>query len=237
VLVIGPAAYWSLANAFYNLYTRSVAEPALKGYLANIANFEIYQDQNAQSLTNAPRSGAPVVTGAGQTGSSIATSGWGASIANLLNVGEVITIAGVHAVNPQNRQSTGVLQNFVVTAAASSNGSGLATLSLYPAIITSGAYQTVDVSPANNAGINFLTGTPSATNPNGIGFVKDAFGLVCVPLELPQGVDFAARETYRGISMSIVRDFDINTYQYPCRIDVLYGTACFYPELACRLTG
>jgi hypothetical protein len=238
-LVLNPAAYWAMANGLSTLYVRSVAEPALKGFLAQIANFSIYLDQNVQSQTLGAFAGTGVVNGASQTGSQIVTNGWTASITGLFNVGDVITFAGVYAVNPQSRRSTGTLQNFVITATASSDVGGNATLSVYPAITTSGAYQTVSASPANLALVAIapsgaLASTAYAMN---LGFVKDAFGLVSVPLEIPQGVDFAAREMYKNISMTVIRAFDINNYVFPCRIDILWGTATYYPELAVRLTG
>ena len=105
-----------------------------------------------------------------------------------------------------------------------------------PSITTSGPYQTVTNSPASLAPIT-VKGSASTLYAQNIGFVRDAFGLVTVPLELPQGVDFAAREMYKNISMAIIRAFDITNYVFPCRIDILYGTALYYGELACRLTN
>lgn len=236
VLILNPAAYWNLADGLKGLYVQSVSEPALKGFLAKVANFEIYLDQNIQMQTVGAYSGTPVVNGAGQTGSSLVTNGWGNSITGMLNVGDVFTIAGVNAVNPKNRQSTGVLQNFVVTSTASSDGAGNSTISIYPAITTTGAYQTVTASPANGAAIT-VKGSASTAYAQNLAFVKDAFGLVTVPLELPEGVDFKARETYKGISMAIIRAFDVQNYVFPCRVDILYGVAAYYPELACRLTN
>lgn len=236
VLILNPAAYWSMANGLSNLFTRSVAEPALKGFLAAIANFEIYEDQNIQSQTVGAQGGTPTVNGAGQTGAALITQGWSNNVAGLLNAGDVITIAGVFAINPQSRQSTGSLMNFVVTTTAASSGAGAATLALSPAITTTGAYQNVSASPANNAAITVL-GAANTSYFQNIGFTRDAFGLVCVPMELPGGVDFAAREMYKNISMRIIRAFDIFNDVTPCRIDVLYGTSTFYPELACRLTN
>ena len=52
-----------------------------------------------------------------------------------------------------------------------------------------------------------------------------------------QGVDFAARETYRNISMRVIRAYDINNDVFPTRIDILYGTTTYYDELAVRLAG
>ena len=236
VLILNPAAYWSLANGLTTLYVRSVAEPALKGFLASIANFEIFLDQNIQGQLVGAYAGNAVVNGAGQTGSSIITNGWTASITGLLNVGDVITFNGVNAVNPKNRQSTGSLQNFVITAIANSDTGGNSTLQIYPSIITSGAYQTVTGSPANLAAIS-VKGTASTLYAQNIGFVRDAFGLVTVPMEIPGGVDFAARETYKNISMRIIRAYDINNDLLPTRVDIIYGTATFYSELACRLAN
>lgn len=236
VLVLNPAAYWSMSTALVGLFVTSVAEPALKGFLANIANFEIYMDQNVYTQTVGAYSGTPTVNGAGQTGSSLVTQAWGNSITGLLNIGDVFTIAGVFAVNPRSKVSTGQLQNFTVTATANSNGSGAATLSIYPAIVTTGAYQTVSNSPANAAQIT-VKGTASTQYAQNVGFTKDCFGLVCVPLELPEGVDFKARETFKNISMRIIRAYDINNDVFPTRMDILYGTTTFYPELGVRLTN
>lgn len=235
-LILGPAAYWSLATGLSSLYVQSVAEPALKGFLAKIANFEIYLDQNVQAHTVGNYTGTPLVNGANQTGANLVTNGWGASIAATLNVGDVFTIAGVYAINPKSRQSTGALQDFVVTGTVNSDGSGNATIPIYPAITTTGAYQTVSGSPASGAAITVM-GTKSTQYQQNVGFVKDAFGLVTVPLELPDGVDFKARQEYKGISMRIIRAYDVSNDVFPARIDILYGTTAFYPELACRLTN
>ncbi len=236
-LILNPAAYWSIAAGLVNLYVKSVAEPALKGFLANIANFEIYLDQNVQPQTTGNYSGTGKINGAGQTGSVIVTNGWTAGVAGLLNVGDVFTIPGVYAVNPQNLNSTGSLQNFVVTSSASSDGGGNSTISIYPAITTSGAYQTVTASPANGAALTIISGAANSTNFQNIAFTRDCFGLVTVPMELPGGVDFAAREMYKNVSMRIIRAFDIFNDVTPCRIDMLYGTATYYPELGVRLTN
>lgn len=236
-LILNPAAYWSMANGLIGLYVQSVSEPALKGFLANIANFMIFEDQNVQQHTNGNYGGAGVVNGASQTGSSIVTNGWTASRANLLLPGDVITIAGVFEVNPKNRLSTGSLKNFTITAAVTSDSSGNATLPLLPAINTSGAYTNASASPANLAGITVISGAANQAYFNNIGFVRDAMGLVTVPLELPEGVDFRSREMYKGISMRIIRAYDINNDLFPCRIDILWGTNAWYNDLAVRLTN
>jgi hypothetical protein len=236
VLILNPAAYWSLASALTTLFVKSVAEPALKGFLANIANFEIYEDQNIQVQTVGNYSGTPVVNGASQTGSLLVTNGWTASVTGLLNVGDVFTMPGVYAVNPQNRQSTGQLQNFVVTSATNSDSGGNATIGIYPAITTSGAYQTVSASPANLAPLT-VKGAANTQYAQNVAFVKDCIGLVTVPLEIYNGTDFSAREMWKGLSMRVWRQADIFNDVAPCRIDLLYGTATYYSELGVRLTN
>lgn len=236
VLVLNSAANWGLAGSLINTYVRSVAEPAYKGFLAAIANMEIYLDQNVQRQTVGAYAGPGWTSSAGQTGASIATANWTGTVTGLLRQGDVITFAGVNAVNPENGDLTGVPAQFVVTADVNSSA-GVATVPIYPAIIPPpNAYQNVDAAPINHALIT-VVGTASTSYPQNLAFVKDAFGLVTVPMELPDGVDFKAREMYRNISLRIVRQYDINNDVTPCRTDVMYGVSGFYPELAVRLTG
>jgi hypothetical protein len=242
VLICIPKTYWALANGLTTLYVRSVAEPALKGYLANIANFEIYMDQNVQSQTTGLLGGSGVVNGANQSGASIVTNGWTASVTGLLNAGDVITFAGVNNVNPQSRQSTGALANFVVTANVNSDSGGNATIPISPSLTPAGSgalanpYQNVSGSPANLAAVTCVSGASGVAYGQNLAFVRDAFGLVTVPMELPDGVDFRAREMWKGLSLRIIRAYDINSDVLPCRVDILFGTATFYQELAVRLT-
>ena len=237
VLVLNPAANWALATALSSgVYVRSVAEPAFKGFLAALANFEIYLDQNIQAQTVGAYAGVPKVNMAGQTGSSLVTNGWTASITGLLNVGDIFTVSGVYAVNPMTLLSTGALAQFTVTATANSDGGGNATLQISPAIVVTGAYQNVSGSPANGATIT-VSGSASTSYFQNLAFVRDTFGLVMVPMELPQGVDFAARQSWKGMSIRIIRQYDINNDVLPCRMDILYGTATFYPQLGVRLTN
>lgn len=149
--------------------------------------------------------------------------------------GDVFTIAGVYAVNPQTRQSTGSLQQFVVTADVTATTTG--TLAIAPAIYTSAhALATVDSFPQAGAAVTML-GTAATAYPQNLIFHKDAITFATADLLLPQGVDMASRQVHNGISMRIVRDYDINNDKMPCRIDVLYGYSVIRPQLGCRLWG
>jgi hypothetical protein len=153
-----------------------------------------------------------------------------------VTAGEVFTIAGVNAVNPETGADTGSLQQFVVTAAATASGSAVAALAISPAIISSGATKTVTAVPADNAAVTFVGGA-STTFPVNMAFHRDAFTLATADLILPTGVDFAARETYDGVSMRVVRQYDINTDKFPCRIDLLFGWKTLRASQACRIIG
>jgi hypothetical protein len=139
-------------------------------------------------------------------------------------------------VNPQSRQSVGLPQRFVVTAPGVSDGAGNMTISIDPPLIAAGAFQTVDKLPADNAAINVLGAANTAT-PQGLAIHKDCLTLACADLPLPRGVDMAARmsDDQLGLSIRLVRAYNISDDQFPCRLDVLYGVACIRPELGVRI--
>ena len=152
------------------------------------------------------------------------------------NVGDVFTVADCYAVNPQTRESTGSLQQFVVTAAVSGSGTSVA-VSVAPAMYSaSHALATVNSLPAASKTVTFLgaSGTQYAQN---LVYHKDAISFATADLMMPQGVDMASRQVHNGISMRIVRQYDINNDRMPCRIDVLYGYGVIRPEMAVRMWG
>lgn len=241
-VVINPAAQASTVDALKGLFQSSekIAEQYDKGMMGEGLGFKFKMDQNVNIQTVGPLGGSPQVDGTGDSlsGSSISTKGWTSSAAARLNVGDVFTIGAVNAVNPQTRMSTGSLQQFVVTAAFSSNSSGKGDVSISPAIIVSGQYQTVDALPIDGATIT-VTGSANTSYAQNLAYHKDAFVLGMADLELPGGVEMAdrARDPDAGLALRIVRAYDINSDNHPCRIDVLYGWQTVYPELACRITA
>ncbi len=149
--------------------------------------------------------------------------------------GDVFTIAGVFAVNPQTRESTGSLQQFVVTADAS--GSSTATVTVSPAIYTaSNALATVDSFPQSGAVVTMF-GSAATQYAQNLAYQKDAITFATADLLMPNGVDMASRAVHNGISLRIVRQYDINNDRLPCRIDVLYGYSVIRPQLATRIWG
>ena len=151
------------------------------------------------------------------------------------NIGDVFTIASVYSVNPQTRESTGSLQQFVVTAVAT--GSSTATLSISPAIYTStNALATVDSFPQSGAVVTML-GSSNSQYAQNLVYHKDAITFATADLLLPQGVDMASRQVHNGISLRVVRQYDINNDRLPCRIDVLYGYSAIRPAMGVRMWG
>lgn len=242
-VVINPLMEATIVDALKGLFQQAtaIAEQYEKGQMGRAAGFDWFMDQNTATHTVGPLGGTPLVNGASQTGTSLITDGWSASAASRLNLGDTFTIDSVYMVNPQSRQSTGTLAQFVVTANVSSDGSGNATLPIYPPIIpptgsTPTQFQTVTTSPADNAAIT-VTGAANTVTPQGLAFHKDAFTLVTADLPLPRGVDMAARVSDKelGISIRMIRAYDISLDRFPTRLDVLFGWATLRPELACRV--
>ena len=153
-----------------------------------------------------------------------------------LKQGDVFTIAAVYAVNPQTRLSTGSLQQFVVTADQTLTSTS-ATIAFLPAMYTAtNALATIDAFPVASAALVF-TGTASTVYPQNLVYHKNAITLATADLLLPQGVDMASRQVHNGVSMRIVRQYDINNDRMPCRVDVLYGFNTIRAPMACRIWG
>jgi hypothetical protein len=147
----------------------------------------------------------------------------------------VFTIADVFAVNPQTRESTGSLQQFTVTAVET--GTSTATLDISPALYTpNNALATVNTMPQATAVITML-GSANAQYAQNLVYHRDAITFATADLLLPQGVDMASRQVHNGISLRVVRQYDINNDRLPCRIDVLYGFSTIRPQMACRIFG
>jgi hypothetical protein len=98
------------------------------------------------------------------------------------------------------------------------------------------ALATVDALPVASAGVTFL-GAASTQYPQNLIYHRDAITFATADLLMPQGVDMASRQVHNGISLRVVRQYDINNDRLPCRIDVLYGYSVIRPQMAVRLWG
>ena len=225
----------------------AISEQYRKGLMGrDSAGMNWYTDQNVQSHQFGLFAGTAATSTTAAVG--YLTSGWAQTStisitstgAVSLNAGDVITIDGVYAVNPQNRQAYGSnkLRNFVVMSAASGTGATF-NVTVSPAVISGGQFQNVSIpTPGASAAVNFFNKT-GAVSPQNIVMHRNAFTVAVADLELPEGVHFAGRASDKeiGLSMRVVRQYTINNDSIPTRLDVLYGWAPLYPELACRVAA
>ena len=148
--------------------------------------------------------------------------------------GTVFTVAGVYAVHPQTKVTQSRLQQFVVTADATANGSGVATLSISPAMYTTGTLKNIASFPQDGNAITPV-GAANTSYQQGLSFHRDAFRMVSVPLVMPRNAELAGQETVNGLTIAIVRDWDQVKRKMVTRMDFLGGIAATRPEWAVRL--
>jgi hypothetical protein len=208
-----------------------ISEQYRKGQLAEALGFKWYMDQNCPVHTNGTFSGTIEVDGGGQTGGSLVIDG----LTGTLTAGTVFTIAGVNAVNPQTKQTLNVPQQFVVLETESDTG-GSATLSISPAIVTTGAFKNVSAGPADNALVS-VVGASGNTTQLSVAYHPDAFVMGVADLDVPGGTDraFRATDPETGVSVRIIRDYNVVTDQWITRFDILFGFNTLYEQLACRV--
>ncbi len=225
-IVSGLTNLFNPSGTISKIFTNGALGDGVLGFnFAEDANVAAFTPQAAGSLT-----AISAVPASGATTLAVTTT------AGTVPRGTVFTVAGVYAINPQNRQSTGSLMQFVVTADTVVTTSG--TLPIYPAYIPSGQFATCTGTPGSTAAIVVLSGAVGAVPyAQNLAYHKDAFTLASADLLLPGGVDMAERDNFDGISMRMVRQYDINSDLFPVRFDVLYGWKTIYPELAVRITG
>lgn len=247
--VVEPFTSATIVDSLKGLFvpTDKIAAQYTKGLMGrDSGGMNWYMDQNVVSQAFGSYASATLSCNV-TTATGFLSSGWAyssnitigaASAAATLNQGDTFTIAGVFAVNPQNRQSYGKLRNFVVQSTTAIASGGTATVTVVPAVITGGQFQNVSVTSSGSQTVTPFNNT-GVTSPQNILMHKNAFTMACADLELPEGVHFAGRASDKelGLSLRVVRQYTINNDSIPTRIDVLYGWAPLYPELSCRIAS
>lgn len=224
-----------IVDALKGLFQDStqISKQYREGMMGRTAGFDWYENTLMPNHTNGTQATGFTVSGAGQTGATLAVAGL--TSGNTITKGTTFTM-GVYGVHPETKQVQSYLQQYVVTADFTASGT-TGNLPISPSIITSGATQNVSGSPANGAVVTLTSGGTGTILGQNIAHHKDAFTFATADLIMPKGVDFAAREVYDGISMRVIRAYDINNDKFPCRLDVLYGYKTIRPQLAVRVTN
>ena len=93
----------------------------------------------------------------------------------------------------------------------------------------------VSASPTASQAI-VIVGTTGQSYIDNLVYHKDFATFVTADLYMPKGgMEMAAREVYDGISMRLLKGFDIINDVQVSRFDVLYGYQIVRPQMACRV--
>ena len=256
-VVNNPAADASIMDNLKGLFQSAseIKEQYLSGSMGRTIGADWYMDQNIYVHTVGTLGSAftsnPVVS-AGQSGSTITTTGWESGTVTL-NAGDIVSFVSattpVNGVNPQSYQSTGQTMQFVVTA-TTSDTAGTIAIPIAPAMVgpasTTPQLQNVTNLPPTSCPVYVwdtaaasFSGISGKSTPQNL-FVHRDFGtLAMVDMPLPGGTDKAYRAASKktGNSIRVIRDYVATTDQWIQRLDVLYGVAVLRQELGCRVAG
>jgi hypothetical protein len=238
---VNPAANAGLVEGLKGLFnpTDTISKQFKNGMMGMgvLGYEEINMSQSIKQFTTGSRTATGGTTSAAVTvegATTVAITGAGA--AGVVKAGDVFTVADCYAVNPQTRESTGSLFQFVAVADVTLSGAGAGNVTVAPMYSAGQALATMLSLPATGKAIVFI-GAASSQYPQNLVYHKDAITFATADLLMPQGVDMASRQVHNGISMRIVRQYDINNDRMPCRIDVLYGFSTIRPQMAVRMWG
>ncbi len=236
---VNPAANAGLVEGMKGLFnpTDTISKQFKNGMMGTgVLGFEeVNMSQSIKQFTTGTRGATGNTTSAAVTAEGATSIALTVASGATIRAGDVFTVADCFAVNPQTRESTGSLFQFVVLADVTASGTAV-TVTVAPMYSASSALATVNSLPGNSKAVVFV-GAASTQYAQNLVYHKDAITFATADLLLPQGVDMASRAVHNGISLRVVRQYDINNDRMPCRIDVLYGYSTIRPQMACRLWG
>jgi len=232
--LLSPAHSTTLVDQLKGLFNdrQEISRQFKEGVMGHSAGFDFVQSTHVVDLTTGIAVEGDTsynVNGANQTGKTLTVD---TGTTGTFVIGDIVTLAGCNRVHPETKVDTGVLQQFVVTAAA---GATATSLSIEPGITTSGGNQNVSGSPTNAGAVNKIgAGNVEKLNMTLV-FHREAFTFATADLRVPGGQVEASRKQFEGISLRVVQGYDITNDTFPMRWDILYGFKAIRPELACRL--
>lgn len=248
--VLSPSDHWALLGSQTGLFIQDAAKGAYrKGSLGEIGGVDTFMSQNVLTHTAGTRTNGTIgasITAATVTYLSVkdsmtqvvALSGLGN--AKTVNKGDVFTIADVYAVNPVTKARLPFLNQFVAMEDKTADGSGNTNLTIYPAMIWSGAFQNVAVTTGVtdlNTKVVTWQSAAGAMDRQNLVFHKNAFALVMVPLVKPPGAVDVSRQSYKGTSVRVIPVYDGTNDVSKWRLDILFGGTAIDPRLATRING
>lgn len=240
-VLLTPAAEAAAVNARKGFVNdpNKLSKQYIDGAMGSADGFDYYSNSLLPNLTTGTAAGAHTVTTTvstqGQATLNITGTG-----SQTLTAGMTFTVAGVNAVHPQTKADLGFLQQFVITANATASGGAYSAVQISPAMFTTGSLQNITAFPTSSAVVTLGAGvgnTASTTFRQNFAYHKSAFRMVSVPLVQPEAVEMAAQETFEGVTVAIVRAFDVRTRAMITRVDFLGGFCAPRPLWACRITA
>jgi hypothetical protein len=219
-----------------------------EGMMGRTGGFDIFENTLLPSHTTGTFAGTPLTTGSALGTATTTQNTWvsqtdididGVTSGKTVTAGDILTFAGVYDVHPETKTNLGKLKPFVVQDAETAVTAGTMTVTVKPGLIygSGNAYQNCVLSGVSDTdGLTVsLIGAVNSAFGQDLFFHKDAFVFGTVDLEdVSQYGAWGARESMDGISMRIARQYAISSDTIPCRVDVLFGFAGLYPELAAR---
>lgn len=241
VALINPAANAKTVGGLMSLFNpqKDVAKQYISGQMGSALGFDFYKTQNIPRHTCGTRSGTILVNDDSATyavngNTTLAVDGLGGAT-QTFKAGDVLTVAAVYQLNDETKESTGNLQQFVVTEDKTAAGSA-AALTVSPAMYTTGPLANISAFPVSEGAVT-VVGTASTAYPQNLLYHPEAFTFATANLEMPSDVSFKSQMSVDGINMRVLRQYQINDSSHPCRIDVFGGFLVQRPEMACRLWG
>ena len=247
--VLNPVDYNLLVGSQTGLYIEKAATQAYrKGRVGEINDFDTYKSNNIPNHTTGARTGTDLSDttsesyNAGYLWADVKDStsvtfhidGFASDVAGILLPGDTFTLSTIYDVNPVSKEALPHLKMFTVMASATS-ASTEADVSIWPPIILSGSQKTCH---STNTLLDGLTvtyqGVASTSYRQNLFFHKNAFALCMVPMVRPDGAVDVGRESYKGLSIRVISQYDIINDVSICRMDVLYGKKVIDPRLAVR---
>lgn len=243
---LSPRTQSSMVNGLKSLFqdATEVAKQYKKGVMGQSGGMNFLMSQNVVTHQTGTWSGVPAMNGATAEGATtLAINGFGGAT-DSFKKGDVIQIAGVFAVNPVSKQSTGQLMQFRVTADYSAAANAMAALPISPAIYTaaSGALQNVTALPLTTAAVTVFGAVATYSNkqsPANLVMHRDAlaFATADLPQTTSKDLQTRVRDKDLGLSIRLSRYWDGVNDDLLFRLDVLYGWAVLRDKFACRVQG
>ena len=201
-------------DTFVEADKSGTTEALRNGSLGRIMGFENFMSQAVKThakgtLATAGTAGKKILLkGAAEEAVQVTLDTDDSSLTGTLKKGDIITF-----------KKNGSTEIVVVTADATAADNEI-KVDIYPALTM-----------ADNAEV-----TVTANHTANLAFHPSAFAFVTRPLAAPAGVESYVT-AYNGVTLRVVRGYDMKFKKEMLSMDVLYGYKTMYPELAVRYMG